>query len=216
MINVLVARTELAEEQLVSLQVLLPSWRQEACQRLRLPQARAACILAYSLLSVAWQQISTEPLPEVIVDSAGKPRFQEDNGWYFSFSHRDGWVAVALGDVLLGVDIHGRIPWNKGLFERIASPLEQQKYAELEKRNDLAILWTRKEALAKKDGGGLSRSLADLDTLTDQICTWVSTNPWFALSLAAADPKQANCSQYTFETAELTPLSLSPTPYSKA
>ncbi|MGL5407093.1 MAG: 4'-phosphopantetheinyl transferase family protein [Propionibacteriaceae bacterium] len=210
MVEVLLARTDLAEEHLADLYALLPAWRQDACQRLRSPQAKAACVTVYSLLTVAWQQISTESLPAVAVDSAGKPSFAQDNGWYFSFSHRNNWVAVALGDTNLGVDINGQIPWNTGLFRRIASPLEQEHYEELSARNDLAIVWTRKEALAKKDGRGLVGKLTELDTLGENLQTVVSDDPPLTVSLATAEPRQVTYRQYDFRSERFVPSPLTP------
>lgn len=88
----------------------------------------------------------------------GKPYFASLN-CFFSISHSNNTVAVALSDKPIGIDIefvneHRDI---LALSERFFAPEEHQ--AMLQSKNaceDFFVLWTKKEALTKIRGEGLS------------------------------------------------------------
>ncbi len=175
-----VAPTAVSPAELSALVSGLPPWRRAQYDQLRRFPDQAACAVAFDLLERCWHQVEPGPLPDVHIDLQGKPQLHSP--WDFSLSHRSGWAVCALANVRVGVDISGPIS-NDGLATAIASTDEQQ-YCPQEA--DLAPLWTRKEALAKRDGMGLTRELAALDTSDPELHTWVNTDIALMLSLACS------------------------------
>ena len=100
----------------------------------------------------------------IVRDGWGRPRFDDPSLPDFNISHSGGFVAVALGDGQVGIDLQtvntdfDPIP----LAERFFSPEESAsiKQATKAERPDLFFaLWTRKEALGKALGRGLADTL---------------------------------------------------------
>ena len=165
----------LSQSELAQLLASLPHHRRQYCARFRRSDDVAASAAAFRLLMLGWAYYSTEPFPEVGVSATRKPLFVPENGWHFSLSHRDGWAGCVVDSAgAVGLDIHGRIPWDTELFEAIASPAEQELAGALERVDDVAPLWTRKEALGKV-WGVFPRDLSALDTVLADTGMWVRT-----------------------------------------
>lgn len=182
---VLLAPTALPAALADELSARLPAWRREACARYRRSSDRDACITAWSLFRAGWSAVGAGDEPEAVVSPAGRPELP-GSGWHLSLSHRDGWAACALARAEVGVDVHGRVPYRAGLLRRIGSAREQELAPWLEERDDLAPVWTRKEALAKRAGTGLSGPIAAIDVADPALHTWTCTQPQLTLSLAWA------------------------------
>ena len=96
-------------------------------------------------------------LPALARLAAGKPFFPDRPELHFNLSHTVGWSLCALSDAPVGVDIEALRPRREGLAERILSPKELEWYrAHGGDTAALLTLWTRKEALCKRGGGGLT------------------------------------------------------------
>lgn len=75
----------------------------------------------------------------------------------FSLSHTDRGVAVAVSDKAVGVDRED-LPnpkLTRALFERIATRAERARCGDAPTEAEIAALWTKKEALFKRDGGSV-------------------------------------------------------------
>jgi len=132
----------------------------------------------------------------------GKPRLHDDT-WHFNLSHSGNWLVLALCqqgplgvDIELGKRRHHHLPlarrfYAQSEYEWLCSvPTDAQESA-------FYRLWSRKEAVLKAHGGGLSagldkvRFLPDagwqldnqLDDIPYQVQDWHFANGW--LSLAA-------------------------------
>ncbi len=85
----------------------------------------------------------------------------------FNLSHSDGWAALAVGGTEpLGVDIERFRPVERDLAKRFFSPAENAELATLSKADRPAGFfrcWTRKEALVKALGTGLTVELDAFD-----------------------------------------------------
>lgn len=107
--------------------------------------------------------------------SHGKPGLGEGPGGHgpsFNLAHAGGWAALVAGPhaLPLGIDIE---PWREveqSVAERFFSASEREALGQLEGATWTAGFfnaWTRKEALLKAEGAGLSRPLDSFDvTLT--------------------------------------------------
>lgn len=88
----------------------------------------------------------------------------------FNLSHTGGWAALIVTpdhDALdLGVDIEGIRPFEPGLPKRVFSPAEQRELATLPQSHHQRGFfhgWTRKEAVIKAVGSGLTADLKGFD-----------------------------------------------------
>lgn len=129
-------------------------------------EARQTFVFAHAfvnLLISKWQNISPSAL-RFFTGPFGKPRLLEPNeDISFSISYRKNMIAVALSSTDVGVDIEeirSDIDLS-GIARMVFTPDEQkclQSTDGREKENKFFELWTRKEALLKASGIGLSGS----------------------------------------------------------
>lgn len=186
MIELAIARSDdLSERTFQRIRAELPLERRRKVDRYHRHRDRHASAVAFSLLQHLWRRRSPEPLPRVVPGEFGKPRFEANLGPHFNLSH-DGSVCVcAMADVPVGVDVQSRIPFSDGLFERIAAPSEHRLRKRLRAEDDLSPLWTRKEAIVKRTGRGLSTPLQSVDTLAEPgLVTLTRKDDDFRLSIS--------------------------------
>ncbi|MFC2966692.1 4'-phosphopantetheinyl transferase family protein [Acidimangrovimonas pyrenivorans] len=86
----------------------------------------------------------------------------------FNLSHSGGWAALAVSErpLRLGIDIEAHRTVEEGIARRFFSPAEQRALAALpgaEWQAGFFRCWTRKEALVKACGPGLSMALDSFD-----------------------------------------------------
>ncbi|GEL26345.1 4'-phosphopantetheinyl transferase [Pseudonocardia sulfidoxydans NBRC 16205] len=90
----------------------------------------------------------------------GKPRLDEPGAPEFSFTHSGDLVGLAVADVAVGLDAehHRALSDVASMAEHVSSPAERQRPAPSTTEQFLRV-WTRKEALLKVTGEGLSRPM---------------------------------------------------------
>lgn len=119
---------------------------------------------AYALLAYGIRRRwGLEQLPELARSEQGKPHFPAYPNCHFNLSHSGSFALCALDDQNVGVDIEVIRPHHPNLAKRICSSVE---LAWLEEQDDsrsaLCRLWTRKEALVKYRGTGLTVPLREI------------------------------------------------------
>jgi 4'-phosphopantetheinyl transferase len=99
----------------------------------------------------------------------GKPYAPGLPGCHFSISHTRGALAVCLSDAAVGVDIERLREADAAVAERFFTERERlwlkEDAADFNRR--FFEIWTRKEALLKRDGRGLSAGLKRFDATED-------------------------------------------------
>lgn len=107
---------------------------------------RRGSAFGMSLLALALRTKGLEAMPPLGEDAMGKPFFPDCPGLCFSLSHSGGYVACALGDTPLGVDVQVRRPLTPQLC----------RLAEAEEAGGLLFfdLWVLRESLFKLTGQG--------------------------------------------------------------
>lgn len=179
--HVAIASVPTDDATLARLTAGLPAWRRDACAKLVRPPDRASCVAAFALLTRLWEAVRGGVLPPSRRASSGAI---EVDGAHVSVSHQGGWVAAALATDAVGVDVHTRVPFDADLFDDLASARERHLADRLAADDDLAWLWTRKEALGKRSGRGLVGDLRGLDAWDNDLHTWSSEHPRWMLSVA--------------------------------
>ncbi|UZN02607.1 4'-phosphopantetheinyl transferase family protein [Cellulomonas sp. S1-8] len=186
MIDLAIARSDdLDEPELRRLRAGLPVERQERVGRYRRKADRDASVVAFALLQYLWWRRIGGPLPDVVRGERGKPAFRGVDGWHFNLSHDASVCACVLSPVPVGVDVQSRVPFEDRLFESIAAPGERHLRDELLRADDLSPLWTRKEAVVKRTGRGLSTPLREVDTAAARDVLTTSGGSGFRLSISA-------------------------------
>ena len=100
----------------------------------------------------------TMPLPRLLPNG----KWVADN-CYLSLSHTDGYVAAAVSDLPVGVDIERTDrKLAKGLYDRIVCGKEKALYAAPD-NTQLLQLWTAKEAFLKAIGTGIDAKASSYD-----------------------------------------------------
>ncbi len=166
----------------------IDSFRAKTAERMiKNPKGRAACMGAGLLLQKAVRDyaetkneigsicIETPRMDELMPEGAesvdfryrfgeqGKPYFEDGQLPFFNISHAGGYVAVAVSDTEVGIDIQNiRNNREKDMAERFFSPRESAAVKEDPERRVFYRLWARKEALGKCTGEGV-RPYLDTD-----------------------------------------------------
>lgn len=88
----------------------------------------------------------------------GKP-YLADNSAFFSLSHCDKWVALAVSDTEIGFDLQSISPIRPAVLRRCFTQEEQAWIGDDAER--FIQLWTRKEAYAKYTSCGLTAPFSE-------------------------------------------------------
>ncbi|MBP6428890.1 MAG: 4'-phosphopantetheinyl transferase superfamily protein [Bacteroidales bacterium] len=92
----------------------------------------------------------------------GKPFFLFNQSLHFSISHTKEFIAIALSDKPIGIDIEKKRKYNKAVVHRFFHPKEVELLEKTKDEEDQDILftkiWTIKEAYVKCTGTGIANS----------------------------------------------------------
>ena len=91
-------------------------------------------------------------------ESVGKPYF---DGIHFNLAQIGKIAVCAIADTEIGVDIE--------LKSRNNNAIAEKYYTDRERRYDMSYIWTRKEAVVKADGSGISAGIDTFDVSTDTV-----------------------------------------------
>ena len=138
----------------------------------------------------------------------GKPALAAQLELPFNLSHAGGWALVAVGErAPVGVDVER--PRERLESERLAERFFTEREARFVAERPAAFLelWTRKEALVKAVGAGLSVPLDAFEATADAVAYGGRT--WSLATVAVPDPYVGAVAVGAAE-AELVPRSYSP------
>ena len=148
----------LSEDKLAGFYRDCSAQRRERSRAYRRPEDRARCLAAGWLLARAARRLGPGVIREAR-DGKGKPYLPDFTGTYISLTHSGPWVACAIHDRPVGVDIERVRPADAGLAGAFMSPRELELYAgspEADRPAFLCRTWTAKEAYLKAVGSGFS------------------------------------------------------------
>ena len=99
------------------------------------------------------------------VEKKGKPFCRSHNNIHFSISHSGDFIAVAISDKEIGIDIELLKKPTEKLIDRICCEKEKNNINSNEsKEKTFTEIWTKKEAYLKALGTGIDRELKTVDT----------------------------------------------------
>ena len=154
---------------------LLPSWRKERYRQMHFPKGKAeelaaGLLLRHALMDAAGIDLLTA---EVKKNEHGKPLMAGPaectvGEVYFNISHSDGYVAVAVADVPVGIDVETKTDPGLKIMSRFYSQEEQSAVRAAEDpQKEFRRLWTRKEAYVKCVGTGIHGEVSEIPSLPD-------------------------------------------------
>ena len=100
-----------------------------------------------------------EEMPTILRDEMGKPYF-EDGKLHFNVSHSEEYLAIAISNYPVGIDIQASKTIREGMYKKVVQPEEMALIGE-ERQKDFLRLWTLKESFVKAEGKGLRISMKD-------------------------------------------------------
>lgn len=111
------------------------------------------------LADVLKKDYQIESCPEIMRDEMGKPYLKEQIV-HFNVSHSGEYLAIAVSDKPVGVDIQETKSIKDGMYRKVVQQQEQMLIGE-ERQKDFLRLWTLKESFVKAEGKGLRISMKD-------------------------------------------------------
>ena len=151
---------ELKEEDIEFIKETYPV-RYEKASKFISGQDYKRCILSYIVLIELIGNFSEK---DVSYNEFGKPFIK--NKPYFNISHSGEYVAVAIDDNPIGVDI--QIMEEKHLKLTKIFTKEEQEYIDKEDTlNRFHLMWSIKEAALKLIGKGITQSFKDVEIIDD-------------------------------------------------
>ena len=108
------------------------------------------------------------------ITELGKPFCKSHPEIYFSLSHSEDFIALAISDRDVGIDIEKTREAKENLIRRVCCENEIKKIFSSENPDKVFTeTWTKKEAYLKALGTGIDRELTSIDT-TDEKFSFVT------------------------------------------
>ncbi len=121
------------------------------------------------------------------VSDRGKPYCKSHPHIYFSLSHSGNFVAFAVSDKEIGIDIEKLRPAKDNLVKRVCSQNEIDAiYCSENPHIKFTEIWTKKEAYLKALGTGIDRELSSIDTTDKNLKFTTEVTDEFIVSVFSA------------------------------
>ena len=140
--------------------VYIRKWNQE--------DAPWECILA----DILKRDYKKEVCPEILRDIYGKP-YLKDSELCFNISHSGEYLAIAISESPVGIDIQKEKNIREGMYRKVVQPMERPLIG-AERQKDFLRLWTLKESFVKAEGRGLRIPLKDYYFVKEKNCYFVN------------------------------------------
>lgn len=162
--------TELPYAQYAHLETLLPKARIEQISRYRFDADKIRSLAAGVMLHRELELYCREKQLDmqtvtVVTGEHGKPYLEGATDFYFSISHAGEYVALAVDDEPVGLDVE-KLQHRVNVAKRFYSEREQEAILQAQGPEiEFTKIWTAKEAFLKYTGKGLADPLAEIDVL---------------------------------------------------
>ena len=162
---------ELGEDFVERCKEILPEWRKEQMLKIKHLRGRVQCALGWMLATLAEKEDKRFADKKDKEDKRwrynehGKPYFEGSNDLFFSISHCGSAVAVAVDDEEVGIDIEEVSRYREHLVNYVLNEEEKDKMDKMDKmdKKEMFIeIWTKKEAVFKLLGTGITHEIKDI------------------------------------------------------
>lgn len=172
-------------EEIQRLLPLVSDERREEALKYKHPFGQFACLKSYVMLRETLESMGLS-LPFLFVKNEhGKPFLKDHPGIHFNLSHCKNGIIMAVSDNPIGVDIES--------FRKVDESLMRYTMNEGECRiinasddpaRTFIEYWTKKEAVFKLRGTGITHDLHGLLLGDENVETWVNLEKQYAYSIA--------------------------------
>lgn len=158
----------------------LPVWRREKALQYKKLDDRKRSVLAFVLLERALrEEYGITEIPEFVYNEFGKPSLP-NLPIHFSLSHCKDAVACAVSDHNIGIDVENVVSYNPDVARRVCTATELEMLTQSEDQDaDFIKLWTKKEAISKYEGMGVSLPFSEIATDRYSLSTHYAENKVF-------------------------------------
>ena len=165
---------------------LLSEQRREQCLRFKHELGRKTCAAAYLLLCEALRkEYGLDEAPVFEYGEHGKPTIAGHPDIHFNLSHCREAAICVVSDKPVGVDIESIHRYSESLARYVMNDDEMQQILHAENPGLLFTkLWTRKEAVVKLSGHGISNDMKSvLTSFAGEIQTVVNAEKNYVYSI---------------------------------
>jgi len=163
-----------------------PKWRKEKMLRYKFLKGKIQNGLAYLLLIHALKEEGIfYEMPEFCYNEHDKPFLKNYPGWYFNLSHCKTAVCCVLAREEIGIDVEEIASYKENLVNYVCNDKEIMMLENSDdKAEEFYRLWTRKEAVFKMLGSGITNNIKDiLDIPYINVESYKSDNLWVSISI---------------------------------
>jgi 4'-phosphopantetheinyl transferase len=168
---ILTIKAELSKDEFNSLLPLISTEKKERIKKFHSYKDSRNCLLGDVLARVelckATELINKQL--EFSVTKYGKPFLINTSHVHFNISHTGNYVACALADEPVGIDIELIKPADLKIAERFFTPDETAYIMADEQTIRFYEIWTKKESQIKWEGLGLSKPLTSFSVLAPDV-----------------------------------------------
>lgn len=154
----------------------IPTLRKKYIQKISNEKAKFSALSASLLLHsyIEHQFHMTKADYEICVDENGKPYIPQLPEFHFNITHSGRYVAVACGDVRMGIDLECKGEYRSRIAERCFTETDKKYITDKCEKKDIEHLaqmrahyfcevWTIKESYAKYTGNGLAENMKTIE-----------------------------------------------------
>lgn len=172
---------ECTEAEIQRLLPLVSAQRREQALKFRHTFGRFACLKTYEML----MQMTGLDALDFSLSEKGKPFLRDHPEVYFNISHCKNGLAVVVNSQPVGIDIESFRPADDALIEYCMNPEEAAAIKQSAKpAQAFSCFWTRKEAVLKLRGTGITGDLHHVLSGKEQTETFVNEGKKYVYSIA--------------------------------
>ena len=165
--------------------LVVPEARRSQAFKFRHTFGRFACLKSYLMLAdLLRSEFGIEEF-RMEVEEFGKPYLVDHTGVFFNISHCQKAIAVAVSDKPVGIDVESFRHFGDGLLDKTMNESEKTDILASEVPEEtFASYWTRKEAVFKLIGTGITDDLHGILTDNTTTDTTIEREKGYAVSVA--------------------------------
>ena len=181
--------SQCTEAEVQRMSSLIPAWRCEQAMRFKHTFGQYACMKSFLMLSEllkSTKNISSENI-RFAYNEHGKPFIKSipSISIFFNISHCRDAIGVVVSDTPVGLDVESIREASDSLIEKTMNTEEQNQIREaINPSEQFIVFWTRKEALLKKIGTGITDDIRDILNDAENIKTTINHEKQYVWSVA--------------------------------
>lgn len=177
--------TQVTEEEINRLLPLVSDERREEALRYKHLFGQFACLKSYVMLRELLEQRGLAHPFHFDYNEHGKPFLKGHPEVHFNISHCKNGIAVVVSDEPVGIDIESYRQVSDSLVRYTMNEEERRLIAESDDPvRTFTEYWTKKEAVFKLRGTGITKGLHNLLDGDELVETFVDTEKRYACSIA--------------------------------